>query len=838
MASTSSKKVTCNTNLDPNANQYYGVIFNDHIRYEDGGSVTIKKYLGVKFKSPSDNISFNAVTNPWIEITPEISAVTKGGSFEVTAKLSVQGSHTFTTGDTLSWGINGNLIDDPKKYTDSFELYVDELPSGIVEVACASAPDPGLVDSEQIVQLKQGSRATDLSLSPGETKSFQVVSGKYVIKADDLTTEKETIVAPAEVLPSEITVETDETKTIKVTYGKVYKYCSLDVKVGQLDSPINKEQLHVKVIQQEDGETLAEFYSPTNHTTAVRQLPLSGDADIEANLILNNLKYVASKSTSLVNEPICVTIDQSDFETKDIDTSGFVDLPIEIDTDSKKLDATISVRLTSSDKTLIYTQVINRITDSSKFSVPVAPNEYTVQVTGFVDDFIVYVVKGPAQLTVASDGLTKLKLTTHRGACLKVHGFPQNLSFGALTDLVDLNGLAFIQAWASSAFRYAGNDGAGDAGRYLDDDPVTTKTVQLANKVEEALGSDHPVLPVLVSYTVNLSGGNMPNLQDKAGLAHSFGNLILSLTLAKKAGKESVPAGYIVNPDFLGECQSHGLGPDHKMPVCDPLKDALKYRKVEVEVPGVITDTLQGYVVAVNWLIRTVAEKATFGWQVNLWGVGTSAWIYNKDDPNGPANKAKETAEYVEKLGVYSGEYCPDFLAVDRYEGDDFTQRAYINGYCYGPYEWDRFFDFCGVLSLELQVPVMPWQIPASRIPNKSESIVNLETDQWGSGGTYIFGDDGIGDNCQNIHPEILAIKLGSVIPHATVEDLFTSAQPFDLSYPVYQKFPLLGIFSVLLGGGSTTGIVSSIGTTGTWTQEKLKGYSGTPIPLDKAPLT
>ena len=37
----------------------------------------------------------------------------------------------------------------------------------------------------------------------------------------------------------------------------------------------------------------------------------------------------------------------------------------------------------------------------------------------------------------------------------------------------------------------------------------------------------------------------------------------------------------------------------------------------------------------------------------------------------------------------------PHFLAIDRYEADDFTQRAYVNGYCYGPREWERYFDFC-----------------------------------------------------------------------------------------------------------------------------------------------
>jgi hypothetical protein len=99
-------------------------------------------------------------------------------------------------------------------------------------------------------------------------------------------------------------------------------------------------------------------------------------------------------------------------------------------------------------------------------------------------------------------------------------------------------------------------------------------------------------------------------------------------------------------------------------------------------IPASITEDVKGYVAAVNWLIYTVAPKVVFGWQVNLWGVGRSEWVYEDGDPFA---FAQQTATYVDNLQVYSGDHRPHFLAVDRYEADDFTQRSYVNGYCYGP---------------------------------------------------------------------------------------------------------------------------------------------------------
>ncbi|KAI1454206.1 putative hydroxymethyltransferase [Annulohypoxylon moriforme] len=823
------------------SSEYYGTLTVHDIRYEDGTSVTIQNFLGITFKSPKTtaSITCDVSLTPWQSTSSDIfpSKLDEDVN-DVTAKVYLTEAHTFIPSDHLTFGINGDLHNDENQFVDTFTLYADDLPSGTVNLKVATTPDSGLADAEQVVYLqREGAQDTTLTAAPGETKSYKVDAGTYDVKAADLTNSDETIVALALASPSQIDVQVGVEVDVNVTYGAVKEYSALDVSIDSLPSPIDEEQLHVKVVDSSNATWLNEFLG-LNSTKNLRRLPTSGSVDISAQITLNNTKYSVVKTVQLSNKLIQVSINEDDIKTENIDTTGFVDLPVKVQTDVTGSNGTIAVRLTSTSKDVIYTQKVSVASGSTNFDKPVAPGDYTVKATGFIEDSTVYAVQAPDTLTVNSDGSTILQLTTRKGANLAVKGFPDVLSFGGISNLADLSGSDFVAANAYSIFKYAGYNGAGDSDQFLEDDQDTVKTIKLAETVAGELG--HPVLPVMISYTVNLSlGDTYGKLQDGDGLMHSFGNLILSMDLAKSTGKQTVPVGYIVNPDFLGECQKGPSGiaikPEYDMPVRKPLQDALTYRKIDAEVPDAVTDTLKGYVIAVNWLVRTVCPKATFGWQVNLWGVGQSEWVYTKDNPTGPADKAKETAEYIKTLEVYSGEYRPDFLAIDRYEADDFTQRAYVNGYCYGPYEWGRFYDFCGALSLELQVPVMPWQIPASRIPARTESVADLETEQWGSGGTYIFGDPKIGSDYHNIHPKILEITPAALTKHPSVEDIFASAQPFDLSRPAYEDFPLRGIFAVLLGGGATTGIIKTIGTTGEWTQKQVSGYMNNPVPLTKA---
>ena len=832
-------KIVSKTVVSDVPSEWFGTLVTSGIKHEDGSRLTVQKALYVKFLAPPNtNIQVNALLNPWQQVTDTIaSEPVDHKSVEVTAEIRIAGPYTFNTSDTLTWGISGDLTGDASLYTGSFKLYADELPGGTVAIRVLGVPDSALSGSKQTITLTKGGITSSYSATPGQTTTFKVPSGQYTVKAGELVNANETVIATASVSPTDIKVKEGETTSLIVTYGPAQKYSALDVTVGQLSPPLAQEELRIQVAVVGGERTV--FHSANNHTTSLRRLPASGTATVDSELTVNNTKYTSSQSVGLSNTLIKVAIGSDKIKSTPVDTSKFVALPINVTSDLRLTDKSIALRLVSTDLTaVVYSKGVATASGTTTLGVPVAPGKYTVRAAGFIREGTAYATQVVDEIVVAADGSSKLHLRITRGPHLLVRGFPNYLSFGALSDLVDLQGTDLTAARVTSVFKYAGNDGAGDAGVYLADDPATTKTVQLAALVSRNLGGQ-PVLPVMISYTVNLSLGDSETLlQNAKGLEHSFGNLILSLQLARKASTNDIPAGFIVNPDFLGDNQQAGRGPAYGMPVVSPLRAALAHRGVAAAVPATITNTLAGYVQAVNWLIRTVAPEATFGWQVNLWGVGSSAWIYKTKamSPSAyaaaPVTNAKATADYVKSLGVYSGAYAPDFLAIDRYEADDFTQRAYINSYCYGPREWRRFYEFVQTVAFELNTPVMPWQIPASRIPHAGEPVTpaSLERDHWGTGGTYIFGDPAVGSDVRNIHPAVLAIKPGALVEQDNVESLFRSSVPFDLSGPAYHDFPLCGIFAVLLGGGSTTGVVTTIGTTGKWTQEKTSKYMKAPI--------
>ena len=808
--------------------EWYGTLTVSNIE-----AVTVQSYLAIMFKSPASVAStdFNGSTNPWVEITPAISSQQIDAStYLVTAKLQFPGPYTFNGKEVFTFYINGNLNNDPDQYTETFILTADQVPSGTVNIQCAAAPDQALVDVQQGLTFTEGSLVISNPVTPGTTSSFQITPGTYTVTVAELTDQNQTVVATAQVSPSTITVANNEVATLEVTYSQVNKYSAINVTIGSI-SPLQKELLHVKVVSSD--QTLADFWSPADHTTSLRRLPASGAIDVSVDSItLNNVQYsFNTQSLDVSAELYKVSFSQAD-DVVNIDTTGFVELPIAVTTDVT-LDTNITVRLSTA--SMIYTQQVEAKAGTTIFAVSVAPGEYTVQAPSFLQDYTVYVVGASTPLIVATDGSTNLPLTITCGANLNVPGFPDFLSFGGMTDLTSGNEADFVNARASSIFKYAGVSGSGDPTLFLDTDQATISTIKLAYSAGQKLGQS--VLPVMISYTCDLSGGDYSNLQNEDRLKYSFGNLIVSLTDANETIKTNPVSavGYIVNPDFLGACQQKGLTADYEMPVCQPLQDALTYRGVSAEIPANITDTLAGYILAVNWLMRTMASTVTFtvtfGWQVNLWGVGSSQWVYGDDDP---AVVAQSTATYAKSLSAFDSAYHPDFLAVDRYEADDFTYRAYGNAYCYGPREWPRFFDFCKWLSVYLQVPVMPWQIPSSHTPLVSDSVADdFDPQHWGTGGSYILGDSGINSDYHNVNPKILALTFNISYMGAGVEAMFQRGEPFDWTSPAYQDFPLLGIFTVLLGGGQTTGIVSSIGNAGPWVVDRLNAYMDNPIPLD-----
>lgn len=836
-----------------------------------GNSIDIKEKLVVTFTAPGKITEgdINISSDPWLAFNTKIEASEIGGGlFDIKLTItSADGSHIGNIINNIHLGINASSDSTPAWSTlsDTFTIAADEDPnvSGQLTVKCATPP-AGLENETVELNLVRGEKTEHLTLKFG-TATYNIAAGNYQASVADLKKADGTLRAPAQLSASELTIAQGKTTTLNITFGKAERSTTIDIALDVDSIPaLHNESFHL--VYQENGVEEGSGELRSGEQQRLDQLPASGKFILSiAERRLNNIHYTFDSFTGDLNGQYHDLVFRQGQVHQNADTpANAAKVTVKV-TAAKAAGTTFSLHLKDGATPPREYRFENLPAQQGNLeqAIKVAPGTYTVESSTFIDGGVLhYVDVGPNPFTVKSNTPAQLSVAITEGANLHVKGFPEFLSFGACADMSPTNVNDFAEARVASLFKYSGDDGMGDAGGFLDPaKEPTAKIIEMARDVSAKLNDS--VLPVMVSYTCNLSLGDVPNIiGDPVRHKFSFANFIQALKMAQEAKDAShpVPAGFIVNPDYLGECQKYGFTPDYAIPVRKPLGEALAHHGVNVAIPAGITDTLKGYIKGVNWLVRVVAPDVVLGWQVNLWSIGGSQWVYNDfsyDDVFDPVDGQKKkmtispelagklTAEYALLVGVFEETAYTDakgknivakgadFMAVDRYEADDFTLRPYMNGYCYSPYEWDRTFDYCASLSRHLRQPVLPWQIPASRLATKSEQVNNVATEFWGTGGSYLMGHAEIGNSVDAINETLLNIEFPSV--HAGMmgrnpRELF-NRHPWDVTTPKYLDFPSRGIFHVQVGGGATTGAVSAVNMDSSkWMRAKLKAYRDNPV--------
>lgn len=143
-----------------------------------------------------------------------------------------------------------------------------------------------------------------------------------------------------------------------------------------------------------------------------------------------------------------------------------------------------------------------------------------------------------------------------------------------------------------------------------------------------------------------------------------------------------------------------------------------------------------------------VAEDVTYGWQINLWAVGSVNWIHQTDDQS--ADKGQEVANFVKSLDVYTGTYQPDYIVFDKYERDGFGSEAIVH-YAYNATSWTRYLSYVKTISDGVESPAMIWQIPGNHMPTQGEGNTLINVEHEASGGSYFMGDARIGTDINNV---------------------------------------------------------------------------------------
>ena len=301
--------------------------------------------------------------------------------------------------------------------------------------------------------------------------------------------------------------------------------------------------------------------------------------------------------------------------------------------------------------------------------------------------------------------------------------------------------------------------------------------------------------------------------------------------------------------------------------LADPTKSTPTQCKPGVgTTPPSFSNDLAGWIQATNWIIKNFAPQISFGWQENIWSTNNSSWVHAAaSSSDSPANIAKQTADFITGLKIYTGSYKPDFIALDRYEFDDFFDDKYKcnsaadpsckpctsnciqgnqyqkeNSYLYNARDWSRYLEFAGAVGKNISAPVMLWQIPGGHMQTVND--IDQRQKNGGTAPNFFFGV-GVNDYSQlQSYISNLSIPTdannkptqASVIwwePGKTIID-YLKIGPDSAGSGVYswsashlKQAAANKVFAILWGGGNTTGVADL--TTEIKNRDGQKVYNG-----------
>lgn len=607
------------------------------------------------------------------------------------------------------------------------------------------------------------------------------------------------------------------------------------------------------------AEMVVELWSPAgvceqtltmgvNQTEWVTQLLADHDYAICLQPTVINNQSITTPESPTVFTPIAGQVNTVEvaFQQAAVDSREFVDVQMTV-LGLPKGAAPQRYRLFNSQ----YQYVFTLASDSQPQTLPMRlqPGQYSLQVADVFIEGTPWRCEQDAPIRVWQS-INHITLEFVQGVPLRVKGWPDYLAHGGVTVNAPETVSLYRDVPFSALFKYDGFDGGGDpipaaevdrnGDGFLDYDSLPVhKTVALVREIEKEAG--RPIMPVMVVYTANASGGSaLADLQNSQRLRNHFGNFITQCLAAQsyKDSEHAVPATFVLNPDLLGAMQQEPYGytavrQANSMQVNVQLAAAVNALPA---IPGFIapqlptfSNDIYGYVQAINYIVRHFAPDVAFGWQTNVWATGTADWVL-KANAN-PASIGAAMAAFINELGVYRGEYAPDFIAFDKFERDCFSSDALAH-YGWNANCWLNYLGMVKQAARDLGRPAMLWQIPGGHMPTAAEGTSRIAAAHFASGGTFFMGDKRIGSDISAITSGLLNTAVNSATYGvATVGDFLRQDGGYDWGQMQALNLPDYHVFSVLWGGGSTISIttIHSNGEDGGWLAEKMVEYYAAP---------
>lgn len=445
-------------------------------------------------------------------------------------------------------------------------------------------------------------------------------------------------------------------------------------------------------------------------------------------------------------------------------------------------------------------------------------------------------------ISVSASGVNSTSITFISKSVFpfSVKGYPKHLSHGTVTSGSPAIDDSFKGTEIDVIFKYSGNDGAGDRGE-IAPTFATKNTIEQSRRLEQEM--NRKVMPLMIHYTANASGGGSKEaIKDLEGdnLYYHYRSLIeeIKVMLGYKDDQHPYPASLIISPDLLGAIQQdvinghdEGILTKH-FDVNAKIKLAFDDANIDTTLLPTFENNFKGYLQSVNYIITTVGEcSIPFGYQQNVWSAGSALWVF--DDANEASdaqNIGSRVATFINDLGVYEGDWKPDFIAFDRYERDCFGPDG-RSFYAWTPKHWDKYLDYCEVVAEGIgNPPVMLWQIPGGHIPTTTENLMNFDPNRFSSAAPqYLLGDSKLNSGASNAINTVKDISVSGAHygSSSTVGQLLTN-DPHDWNTNQLKRLADMNVFNICWGGGSTLGTVP-IGTNGNddgWLANKIITYN------------
>ncbi len=780
------------------------------------------------------------------------------------------GNQAVTLGSDGGWPIEKNtltinndgeyLLASGKSAVLEFYLAATQTPVALSDLTATLAHDPGrqgkiLLQFPAMAQSTSLKPEIDLQYPDGSQQRFvgewgatltigDLSAGSYEITVLPLCND-EMQISPVEDRFTLLLSSGNAVERRQVTYQPTVNFASINLLLADDDL--------------EGAEIVVELWSQAG--VCERTLTLIANQTLSVNRLLADQQYAICLQPTTVNNQLVTTSAQPAMFTPTSGAAALVTVASQKTTVASDNFVEVAVTVLGLPQGVAaqryrfccgsyqYSFMLESDTRQQKLPLRLAAGEYSVQVAD------VYVAGTPWRCDVSASlrllqSVNNVALEFIQGVPLQVKGWPNYLAHGGVTvnaaDTVEL----YRDVPFSALFKYDGFDGGGDpipaaevdtnGDGFLDYATLPIhKTVPLTREIEAEAG--RAIMPVMVVYTANASGGSaLTDLQDEQRLRNHFGNFITQCLAAQSCKDEAhpVPATFVLNPDFLGAMQQEPYGytavrKANSVPVNVQLAAAINALPA---LPGFSAPTLPtfsndlyGYVQAVNYIVRQFAPDVAFGWQTNVWATGTADWLLRANAA--PLEQGAAIAEFINELGVYSGDYAPDFIAFDKFERDCFSPDALAH------YGWNAtcWFNYLGMVkeaAKALHKPAMLWQIPGGHMPTVAEGTSKIAAAHFASGGTFLMGDSRIGSDINTITSTLLNTAINSATYGvATVGDFLRQDRDYDWGQIQALNLPDYNVFAVLWGGGSTVSIttIHSNGEDGGWLAEKMAEYYAMP---------